>query len=716
MRRIRIGIDVGGTFTHAIALDVQHLSLVTQTRTHTTHADREQGVARGIVTALLKLLQKARIHPEEIALVAHSTTQATNALLEGDVAKVGIIGIGAGLKAFRIRQQTEVKDLALAPDKMLKTCYRFLHSGRDFSEASIRQALAELQAEGATAIVAAEAFSVDHPQREQQVVHIARALGLPATASQDLSKLYGLGIRTRTAVINASMLPVMIATAEMTEHSMRAAGIEAPLMVMRSDGGIMDIQGMRERPVLTLYSGPAAGVAAALIYARIPEGIFVEVGGTSTDLSVIQRGEVMVRTAYVGAHKLYTKTLDVRTVGVAGGSMPRLKNGEIIAIGPRSAHIAGMPYESFSSIQDLQASEPVLGSPRPGDPPDYVYLQKQNQHFAITVTGAANYLNLVPEHDYARGGERSVALAFEKLGKLLRLSGREAAIAMLDKSCGKIVEAIKTLVKQYRLNPALLKLYGGGGGASTLLPYTSVLVQMPFELAQNSSVISAIGVALGMVRESIERNLANPTSAELMRVRQEAEAAVIRMGAAPDTVDVKIEIDHPHQRVTATAIGSTDVRLIDKLGRPLAANKRIDIAAAALESDENKLAVLADTGFFTAYATPKVTAKFFGLLKEKNRAVVVVDQHGIVRLNFKRVELAEATAAESSDKLGTFVDTHTYYGDGGPQIPEIHLAVGPRLLDFSGLVNRQQVVVMGEHEFEKFTPETRVLMMADLKN
>lgn len=714
MRRIRIGIDVGGTFTHAVAIDVQHLNLVAQTKTLTTHQSAE-GVAHGIVTVLLKLLQKGRILPEEITLVAHSTTQATNALLEGDVAKVGILGMGRGLKVFRIRQQTSIKDLELAPGKTLKTCYRFLNTA-DFSEERVRQVIAELRREGAQALVAAEAFSVDHPEREHQVVAIAREMGLPATASQDVSKLYGLRIRTRTAVINASMLPVMMATAEMTERSLREAGIQAPLMIMRSDGGMMDIKGMRERPVLTLYSGPAAGVAAALMYARLAEGIFVEVGGTSTDISIIHRGEVMVRTAFVGAHKLYTKTLDVRTVGAAGGSMPRVRQNEIIDVGPRSAHIAGMPYEAFSQIQDIHASEPVLGSPKPGDPHDYVFLQNKNKSYALTVTGAANYLGLVPEHDYARGGERNVALAFEKLGKLLRTSAREAAVAVLDKCCGKIIAAIQALVKDYRLDPARVRLIGGGGGASTILPYASVLVHMPFELAQNSPVISAIGVALSMVRETIERNLIDPSSADILRIRQEAEEAVIRMGAAPDTVEVKIEIDHHHHRVLATAVGSTEARLIDKIARPMTANKRIDIAAAALAAEDSNLAVLAHSDFFTAYAALKVTSKLFGLLKEKSRPMVLIDQHGVVRLSFERAAVAEATAAEGGDKLRRFLAAHTHYGDGGPQIPGIHLAIGPRLVDFSGLINAQQVVSMGEHELSKFTPETPVMIMADLKN
>jgi len=714
IRKIRIGIDVGGTFTHAVAIESQNFSLVAQTKTSTTH-HHEEGVAAGILTALLKLLQKGRIAPEEVVLVAHSTTQATNALLEGDVAKVGIIAMGSGLKRIRIRQQTQIGDLELAPGKLLRTCYRFLDPVRNFNDDVIRQTIRALQEEGAQVLVAAEAFSIDRPAREQRVVALANEMGLPATSTQQVSQLYGLRLRTRTAVINASMLPVMITTAEMIERSMRATGIAAPLMVMRSDGGIMDIQGMRERPILTMLSGPAAGIAAALMYAKVSDGIFVEVGGTSTDISVIRHGQVMMRTAQVGKHTLHTKTLDVRTVGIAGGSMPRVQNNRIVEVGPRSAHIAGMPYEAFCQIQDLEGAEPVYGAPRAGDPRDYVFMQNRDKNFAITVTGAANYLKLVPEYDYAHGGERNIERTFTKLGEEFGLEPQEAATMILDKACSRVAGVINELVESYGLNPLAVRLLGGGGGASTLLPYTSQLTKLPVELLRNNAIISAIGVALAMVRETIERSIVSPTAEDLLRIRQEAEAAVVRMGAAPETVEVKIDVDSLSHRVLAVALGSTDVRLSEQLGHPVSAHKRADVAATALATTERNVNVLADTGFFIAYATLKHTSRFFGLLQEKTRPVVIVDQHGIVRLTFKHVELEEMIVGDAADRLKHFIEVHTRYGDSGPQIPAIHLAVGPRLIDFTGLLDEKQVLSMGEIELSKFTPETPMLVLAEVK-
>ncbi len=714
MRKIRIGIDVGGTFTHAVAIETAGFSLVAQTRTSTTH-QHEESVAAGILTALLKLLQKGRIAPEEVVLVAHSTTQATNALLEGDVVKVGIIGMGRGLKRFRLRRQTQIEDLELAPGKLLRTCYRFLDPSRNFTDETIRETLQALQAEGARVFVAAEALSLDRPAREQRVVALAQAMGLPATSTQQVSQLHDLRLRTRAAVINASMLPAMIATADMLERSVRALGITAPLMVMRSDGGIMDLKSMRERPILTILSGPAAGVAAALIYAKISDGIFLEVGGTSTDISVIRHGQVMMRTAHVGQYALHTKTLDVRTVGVGGGSMPRVQNHEIVAVGPRSAHMAGMPYESFCQIQDLENAEPIFGAPGAGDPHDYVFLQNRDKNYAITVTGAANYLKLVPEYDYAHGGEKNIARAFEKFGELVQRNPRALAHGILEKACARVTSVINELAESHGLNPNTMKLIGGGGGASTLLPFISERMKLPMELVKNSAIISAIGVALAMVRETIERSLVNPTAEDLMHVRQEAEAAVLAMGAAPETVEVKLEVDARHHRVAATALGSTDVRFVEELGKPLSANQRTEVAATALDTHARKITMLANTGFFSAYAAQKLTAKFFGLLKIKSRPVVIIDQHGVVRLTFKQAALEETIVGETLDKLKRFLEVHTCSGDSGPKIPGIHLAVGPRLIDFSGLVEAKQVLSLGEHELGKFTPETPVLVLAARK-
>lgn len=117
--KLRIGIDVGGTFTKAVAIDVNTMEIIATSVVPTTH-DAEEGVAKGVVTVLSKILDESGIPAETVVFVAHSTTQATNALLEGDVASVGVVGMGAGgLEAFRGKKLTEIKDLEIAPGSSL---------------------------------------------------------------------------------------------------------------------------------------------------------------------------------------------------------------------------------------------------------------------------------------------------------------------------------------------------------------------------------------------------------------------------------------------------------------------------------------------------------------------------------------------------------------------------------------------------------------------
>ncbi|MEM8713596.1 MAG: hydantoinase/oxoprolinase family protein, partial [Planctomycetota bacterium] len=578
-RKLKIGIDVGGTFTHAVAMDVERTELVGKSVVPTTHAS-DEGVAAGVVQSMLQLLSDASIEPDEVVLIAHSTTQATNALLEGDVAKVGVLAMGAGALGLRARREANVGRVDLGPGAFLETTFRFLDVSDGLDEGTVRAMLTELREQGARAIVAAEPFSVDRPENENRVVALANELGLPATATASLSQLYGLRMRTLTAVVNASMLPIMIETADRTAEAVARSGIEAPLMVMRSDGGIMDIEAMRQRPILTMLSGPAAGVAAALMYERISNGVFVEVGGTSSDICLIRGGRPQIKAAEIGGRRLFVRTLDVRTVGVAGGSLPRVRRGRLHDVGPRSAHIAGLEYESFT--ENLDGVECALMKPRPSDPADYLALRRGDEvSHALTPTGASNLLGL--STGYGRGNAASIRAAFDAAAAHLKQTPNAVAKRVLELVAARVRPVVKRLLAEQKAANDGLVMVGGGGGAEAVVPFTARSLGMEFRIARHAEVISAIGVALGILQDSVERTLLNPSESELLDLRRDALDRVVAMGANPETVEVHVEVDQRERRVRATASGSPQLRTKDLSGpRPDEAALR-EIAARPLD-------------------------------------------------------------------------------------------------------------------------------------
>ncbi len=714
-RKVRIGIDVGGTFTHAVAIDSLSMELIGEVKVPTTHTAQE-GVAKGIIESLNILLEQSNISPDEVAFIAHSTTQATNALLEGDVAEVGIIGMAKGMEKIRAKSETNIPDIELAPGRFLKTHHRFIESTDGFTSELITKTIEELQSEGAKVIVAAESFSVDDPANELLVLDICAQKGIPATATHEISQLYGLKIRTRTAVINASMLVKMMETANMTEISVKKAGIKAPLMIMRSDGGVMDISQMRKRPILTMLSGPAAGVAAALMYAHISDGIFLEVGGTSTDISAIQNGKALIKTAEVGGHRVYLRTLDVRTIGIAGGSMVRVKNGKVEDVGPRSAHIAGLGYTSFSKPEDFTDSSLKTIQPKQGDPDDYIYIEGKNAaKAAITPTCASNLLGMVPPDNCALGDLETITLGFAPLAKALKADAKKAAEMIMDKAAPKAVKVVEQLLKEYKLDTSIIALIGGGGGAAAIVPYTAHLMKMKHTIAQNAAVISAIGVALAMVRDTIEKSVINPSSEDILKIRKEAEEAVHKMGAAPDTIEVFIEIDPQKNILRATATGSTELRARNLKDREMSLEKRIEQAAISLRVPEARVQSLGQTEYLEAFGAEVIENKLWGIYKKKNNSIRVIDREGIIRLQMTNSRVLQTTKDSLDTALRKLIDEHTGYGDAGRELPNIFLVSGAKIIDLSGLLELEKILSFAHAELARALPESPVVCLVNIR-
>ena len=192
------------------------------------------------------------------------------------------------------------------------------------------------------------------------------------------------------------------------------------------------------------------------MYERMSDGIFMEAGGTSTDISAICNGKVMVKYAQVGGHKTYCRSLDVRTLGVAGGSMIRLEKGKIAGVGPRSAHIAGLSYEVFS--QQLTKPALELMAPCSGDEAEYVSIvdKQSGKKVALTLAGAANILGKMPEHDYAAGDAAAARICWQALGDALGITAEAAAQEAMDLVVGQLRKVVEQIVSLLELETAEL--------------------------------------------------------------------------------------------------------------------------------------------------------------------------------------------------------------------------------------------------------------------
>lgn len=599
---VRIGVDVGGTFTKAVACDSATGAVVARSITPTTHAS-VSGVADGVIKVI------TQVHDEVVAtghgpveLIAHSTTQAVNALLEGDTSVVGIIGMGRRPDLKRASKRTAVGEIRLAPGHNLMTKHSFMDVTQGIDEAAIRSAIHALVEGGADVIVASEVFGVDDARGEWMALKVAEEMGVAACAGHELTGLYGLEMRTVTAALNASILPTALSTARLVEEAAHRDLPEVPLLVMRGDGGAVSLDVMKRHPLLTAFSGPAASVAGALRHMAVHNAIVIEVGGTSTNISAIKSGRPVLSYVRVLDHMTCVRSLDVRVAGVAGGSLLRIGNrrgkSRLLDVGPRSAHIAGLPYACFTPEEDLLHATPDLIAPRSGDPAEYLVLEtSQGRRIALTLTCAANALGEVAPGSYAIGDAQSARTAFEVAGRWLGIDGLALARSAMDAATDKLSRVVGETLSEQKMSAPLI--IGVGGGAGTVIPSLAAKLGSNWKIPEDAEVISSIGDALSVVRVEIERSLSRPTAEAVAEVHREAEAAALRAGASPASVQVE-STSVPERgalRVTAFGAVALDSGRHDVVGN---GENRDEIARCELGADAH---VVFSSEFFSVYCT-----------------------------------------------------------------------------------------------------------------
>ncbi len=314
---LALGIDTGGTYTDAV-LYHEELGIVASAKSLTTHAALEIGIA-GAVQAVM---ESAACAPGDIGLVSISTTLATNALVEGRGANVGVVLIGMGEAALDRAGLRE----AVADGPVLLMAGGHDAQGREAATpdfAALDAFLAGLDTDHLDAFAVAGLFAVREPAHEIAVRDRIRAqTGLPVSCSHDLANALGGPQRALTAVLNARLIGLIDDLICAAERHLAEVGIAAPLMVVRGDGALMSAGVARERPIETILSGPAASCVGAAHLCGVRSGLVSDIGGTTTDVAILREGvpDIDPQGARVGGWQTMVRAVAMHTYGLGGDS------------------------------------------------------------------------------------------------------------------------------------------------------------------------------------------------------------------------------------------------------------------------------------------------------------------------------------------------------------------------------------------------------------
>lgn len=350
---LRLGVDVGGTFTDLLLID-QESGAFWRHKTPSTPHDSSEGILAGVEA----ICATAGVSPAAIGTFLHGTTVATNAVLEGKGARVGLITTEGFRHIMQIARSYVPGGLAgwiiwPKPQPLAALGDTFAVGGRiaadgsevrPLDEDAVRTALSALRERGVEAITVSLVNAYVNGAHERRIGDIAREMlqDVPVSLSHEVLPEMQEYERTLTTVANAAVRPVVGRYVRSLRDRLQRAGMTGKLSLLRSDGGLMSAQKAEAHPVNLLMSGPAGGVTGALWVARnagLKNILTLDVGGTSTDVALIENLEPRrVRTTDVGHLSVRASSLDVKTVGAGGGSIayvPELTRA--LRVGPQSA-------------------------------------------------------------------------------------------------------------------------------------------------------------------------------------------------------------------------------------------------------------------------------------------------------------------------------------------------------------------------------------------
>ncbi|WP_439618646.1 hydantoinase/oxoprolinase N-terminal domain-containing protein [Shinella sp.] len=331
--QLLLGIDTGGTYTDAV-LYSETRGVIARAKALTTRHDLSVGIS-GAVEAVLA---EAKAPVSAIGLVSLSTTLATNALVEGQGGRAGLVMIGFGPEDLK---RDGLAD-ALGNDPVL-----FLPGGHNvhgnetpLDMTALDEALPTLS-QNVSSFAVAGYFAVRNPAHEVRVRDRIRAVShLPVTCSHELSSKLGGPRRALTTLLNARLVSMIDRLIGACEDYLERRGIHVPMMVVRGDGALISAAEARLRPIETILSGPAASLVGARHLTGLDDAVVSDIGGTTTDVAVLDKGrpKLDAEGAVVGGYRTMVEAVAMRTFGLGGDSEVRINDRGLkakIDLGPR---------------------------------------------------------------------------------------------------------------------------------------------------------------------------------------------------------------------------------------------------------------------------------------------------------------------------------------------------------------------------------------------
>jgi hypothetical protein len=251
---------------------------------------------------------------------------------------------------------------------------------------------------------------------------------------------------------------------------------------------------------------------------------------------------------------------------------------------------------------------------------------------------------------------------------------------------------------------------GEGGGAAALIPFVAERMGLSFKISEDAEVISSIGVALALVRETVERVIPNATAEDLQRIKREAFEAVVKLGAAPENVEVTVEVDPQTQRVRATAMGASEMRAHDPL-RDVSEEEARQVAAASMGLPEEAVRLAAETDSVRVFQG-KVEERKWRVFKTSRTPVRAVDREGVIRVQRSDGSVVGATAKGGLSQLRRVWEDATIYNGDSVITPDVFVVAGRHIVDLSGVTSLDHAIGISRSELDGLPDEAPVAFIS----